>query len=158
MRKAAKLPLDFTHRIRYNKSRSKICAGVSEWQTRGTQNPLRGFVRSFQNSTKSCWIFEFSGDGFCCIPPEHPSNLLKPVRKSKTEYQPMWRNGRRKRLKIARETMWVRVPPSAPSKQSGLFQVPGCFIFVANHTFVFSGKMLTMALAEDTLLEKSRWV
>ena len=26
----------------------------------------------------------------------------------------MWRNGRRKRLKIARETMWVRVPPSAP--------------------------------------------
>ena len=54
--------------------------------------------------------------------------------------------------------MWVRVPPSAPNKQSGLFQVPGCFIFVANHTFVFSGKMLTMALAEDTLLEKSRWV
>ena len=38
------------------------------------------------------------------------------------------------------------------------FQVPGCFIFVANHTFVFSGKMLTMALAEDTLLEKSRCV
>ena len=38
------------------------------------------------------------------------------------------------------------------------FQVPGCFIFVASHTFVFSGKMLTMALAEDTLLEKSRWV
>ena len=29
------------------------------------------------------------------------------------EYQPMWRNGRRKRLKIVRETMWVRVPPSA---------------------------------------------
>ena len=54
----------------------------------------------------------------------------------------MWRNGRRKRLKIARETMWVRVPPSAPSKQSGLFQAPGCFIFVAGHALVLSGKML----------------
>ena len=28
----------------------------------------------------------------------------------------MWRNGRRKRLKIIRETMWVRVPPSAFAK------------------------------------------
>ena len=41
----------------------------------------------------------------------------------------MWRNGRRKRLKIARETMWVRVPPSAPSKQSGLFSGSGLLYF-----------------------------
>ena len=41
----------------------------------------------------------------------------------------MWRNGRRKRLKIARETMWVRVPPSASSKQSGLFSGSGLLYF-----------------------------
>ena len=41
----------------------------------------------------------------------------------------MWRNGRRKRLKIARETMWVRVPPSAPIKQSGLFSGSGLLYF-----------------------------
>ena len=41
----------------------------------------------------------------------------------------MWRNGRRKRLKIARETMWVRVPPSAPNKQSGLFSGSGLLYF-----------------------------
>ena len=28
-------------------------------------------------------------------------------------HQPMWRNGRRKRLKIVRETVWVRLPSSA---------------------------------------------
>ena len=49
-------------------------------------------------------------------------------------------------------------PTIGTKKQSGLFQVPDCFVFVASHTFVFSGKMPTMALAEDTLLEKSRWV
>jgi len=31
-------------------------------------------------------------------------------------------------------------------------------LFRGSYTFVFSGKILTIALAEDTLLEKSRWV
>ena len=40
----------------------------------------------------------------------------------------MWRNGRRKRLKIARETMWVRVPPPA-SEAAWNRTISGCFSF-----------------------------
>ena len=48
----------------------------------------------------------------------------------------MWRNGRRKRLKIVRETMWVRVPPSAPQQQNpNFFPIGEGFGF-----FVFFGK------------------
>ena len=42
---------------------------MSEWQTRGTQNPLRGFVRSFENIAKLRWF----------LPPsegEFPASLL----------------------------------------------------------------------------------
>jgi hypothetical protein len=37
---------------------------------------------------------------------------------------PAWRNGRRKRLKIARATVWVRLPPPALSEKTGKAQ-PG---------------------------------
>ena len=43
---------------------------------------------------------------------------------------------------------------SLESNDSGLL----FFLFRGSYTFVFSGKILTIALAEDTLLEKSRWV
>ena len=56
----------------------------------------------------------------------------------------MWRNGRRKRLKIARETMWVRVPPSAPNHENpNLFSIGegfGFFVFFGNEN---SGSSLT---------------
>ena len=49
-------------------------------------------------------------------------------------------------------------PTIGIKKQLRLVKVLGCFIFVATHTFVLSGKIFTIAFAEDTLLEKSRWV
>ena len=43
---------------------------------------------------------------------------------------------------------------SLESNDSGLL----FFLFRGSYTVVFSGKILTIALAEDTLLERSRWV
>ena len=50
---SCELHLDFGRKIRYNNY--VICkieyAGVSEWQTRGTQNSLRDFSRLYEKST-----------------------------------------------------------------------------------------------------------
>ena len=83
------------------------------------------------------------------------SGIIKVVQKTMRRCVGMADEGDSKSLVLITR---VGSTPTTGTKQSGLFQVPGCFIFVANHTFVFSGKVLTMALAEDTLLEKSRWV
>lgn len=61
-------------------------------------------------------------------------------------------------LLSARETPTTGIASSSKSKGFGLL-----FFFYPTHpahfhTFVSSGKILTMALAEETLLEKSRWV
>ena len=46
------------------------------------------------------------------------------------------------------------IASSPKSKDFGLF----FFFCSVSYTLVFSGKILTIAFAEDTLLEKSRWV
>ena len=50
---SCELHLDFGRKIRYNNY--VVCkieyAGVSEWQTRGTQNPLRDFSCLCEKST-----------------------------------------------------------------------------------------------------------
>ena len=53
--------------------------------------------------------------------------------------KPAWRNGRRMRLKIARETVWVRLPPPAPNHLS--FQVVFSFPtrpigLISYHSFI----------------------
>ena len=86
------------------------------------------------------------------LPRQDPDQLLHAIRNDASTKK----SGK---LKIARETMWVRVPPSASMKQFKLFLAFGLlYFFTRAHTFVFSGKILTIAFAEDTLLEKSRWV
>ena len=57
-------------------------AGVSEWQTRGTQNPLRDFSCLYEKFTSVRWILKVCRSRISYIPPEHPSNLQKPVRMS----------------------------------------------------------------------------
>ncbi len=50
---SCELHLDFERKIRYNNY--VVCkteyAGVSEWQTRGTQNPLRDFSCLYEKFT-----------------------------------------------------------------------------------------------------------
>ena len=57
-------------------------------------------------------------------------------------------------LLSARETPTTGIASSSKSKDFGLF----FFFCSVSYTLVFSGKILTIAFAEDTLLEKSRWV
>ena len=68
---SCKLHLDFRRRIRYNiyVIHTTEYAGVSEWQTRGTQNPLRHFEGYFQKVEDSCG---FSGHSRA-PKTEHPS-------------------------------------------------------------------------------------
>lgn len=47
----------------------------------------------------------------------------------------MWRNGRRIRLKIERETMRVRIPPSAPQKN----HVQKNMVFLRYYSIYFLG-------------------
>ena len=54
----------------------------------------------------------------------------------------------------ARETPTTGIASSSKSKDFGLF----FFFCSVSYTLVFSGKILTIAFAEDTLLEKSRCV
>ena len=55
-------------------------------------------------------------------------------------------------LLSARETPTTGIASSSKSKDFGLF----FFFCSVSYTLVFSGKILTIAFAEDTLLEKSR--
>ena len=50
---SCELHLDFGRKIRYNNYviHTTECAGVSEWQTRGTQNPLRDFSCLYEKFT-----------------------------------------------------------------------------------------------------------
>ena len=77
---------------------------------------------------------------------------------------PVCRNGRRGGLKIpcANNTCGFD-PHHRHSKQLEIERFWAAFLFIPSHparlhTFVFTGKILTMALAEDTLLEISRCV
>ena len=54
----------------------------------------------------------------------------------------------------ARETPTTGIASNSKSKDFGLF----FFFCSVSYTLVFSGKILTIAFAEDTLLEKSRCV
>lgn len=78
---SCELHLDFGRKIRYNNY--VVCkieyAGVSEWQTRGTQNPLRDFPCLYEKFTSIRWILRVCRSKISYIPPEHPSNLQKPV-------------------------------------------------------------------------------
>ena len=78
---SCKLHLDFRRRIRYNiyVIHTTEYAGVSEWQTRGTQNPLRDFPCLCEKFTSVRWILRVCRSEISYIPPEHPSNLQKPV-------------------------------------------------------------------------------
>ena len=77
---------------------------------------------------------------------------------------PVCRNGRRGGLKIpcANNTCGFD-PHHRHCKQLEIERFWAAFLFIPSHparlhTFVSTGKILTMALAEDTLLEKSRCV
>ena len=62
-----------------------------------------------------------------------PLDSFGKIRYNNPSKLPVWRNGRRKRLKIVRETMWVRVPPPAPNQYNpNLFPIGdgfGLFVF-----------------------------
>ena len=64
---------------------------------------------------------------------------------------PVCRNGRRGGLKIpcANNTCGFDPHHRHQASSPDFFQVPGCFIFVANHTFVFSGKVLAQKVGAD---------
>ena len=148
MRKAAKLPLDFTHRIRYNKSRSKAmrrCVGMADEGdskslvliTRVGSTPTTG-IKKLPQLVWGSFLFylrRVSGSNstaLLCRASDQPCGLSL----------------------SARETPTTGIASSSKSKDFGLF----FFFCSVSYTLVFSGKILTIAFAEDTLLEKSRCV
>ena len=147
--KGAKLPLDFTHGIRYNKSRSKAmrrCVGMADEGdskslvliTRVGSTPTTGIKKR----TSPACLGEFSfylrrvsgsnSTALLCRASDQPCGLSL----------------------SARETPTTGIASSSKSKDFGLF----FFFCSVSYTLVFSGKILTIAFAEDTLLEKSRCV
>ena len=149
MRKAAKLPLDFTHRIRYNKSRSKAmrrCVGMADEGdskslvliTRVGSTPTTGIKKR----TSPACLGEFSFLSAACERVEQHD----PAQQGSNQPCGL--------LLSARETPTTGIASSSKSKDFGLF----FFFCSVSYTLVFSGKILTIAFAEDTLLEKSRCV
>ena len=147
--KGAKLPLDFTHRIRYNKSRSKAmrrCVGMADEGdskslvliTRVGSTPTTGIKKKLPQPVWGSFLFylrRVSGSNstaLLCRASDQPCGLSL----------------------SARETPTTGIASSSKSKDFGLF----FFFCSVSYTLVFSGKILTIAFAEDTLLEKSRCV
>ena len=147
--KGAKLPLDFTHRIRYNKSRSKAmrrCVGMADEGdskslvliTRVGSTPTTGIKKR----TSPACLGEF------CFYLRRVSGSNSTALLCRASDQPCG-------LSLsARETPTTGIASSSKSKDFGLF----FFFCSVSYTLVFSGKILTIAFAEDTLLEKSRCV
>ncbi len=69
---------------------------------------------------------------------------------------PKWRNGRRTRLKIVRETMRVRVPPSAPNKKNPNQYIGADFLFVlfVLHSSLYTFHYIGFVLKWKTKSEK----
>ena len=147
--KGAKLPLDFTHRIRYNKSRSKAmrrCVGMADEGdskslvliTRVGSTPTTGIKRELPQLVWGSFLFYL----------RHVSGSNSTALLCRASDQPCG-------LSLsARETPTTGIASSSKSKDFGLF----FFFCSVSYTLVFSGKILTIAFAEDTLLEKSRCV
>ena len=89
-------PLDFARRIRYNNIHDKPVRRDAEGVARDLLRQMHRALQCFGGPAPA--VSRRQGAG------PQPGY----------SHRPMWRNGRRKRLKIVRETMWVRVPPSAP--------------------------------------------
>lgn len=115
-------PLDFARRIRYNNIHDKpVRQGAEGCRGRGPGSAAPdapGFAM-FRGPAPALSRRQGAGPW-----PGH-------------SHRPMWRNGRRKRLKIVRETMWVRVPPSAPGWAWTQFAFrPGFFFFRPQRAFL----------------------
>ena len=146
--KGVKLPLDFTHRIRYNKSRSKNDAPVCRNGRRGglkipCANNTCGFDPHHRHKKEALQLVwgAFFLSAACERVEQHD-----PAQQGSNQPCGL--------LLSARETPTTGIASSSKSKCFGLL----FFFCSVSYTLVFSGKILTIALAEDTLLEKSRWV
>ncbi len=108
-------PLDFARRIRYNNIHDKPVRRDAEGVARDLLRQMHRALQCFGGPAPA--VSRRQGAG------PQPGY----------SHRPMWRNGRRKRLKIVRETMWVRVPPSAPNQYNpNLFPIGdgfGLFVF-----------------------------
>lgn len=112
-------PLDFARRIRYNNIHDKPVRRDAEGVARDLLRQMHRALQCFGGPAPAVSRRQGAGPQ-----PGH-------------SHRPMWRNGRRKRLKIVRETMWVRVPPSAPGWAWTQFAFrPGFFFCRPRRTFL----------------------
>ena len=112
-------PLDFARRIRYNNIHDKPVRRDAEGVARDLLRQMHRALQCFGGPAPAVSRRQGAGPQ-----PGH-------------SHRPMWRNGRRKRLKIVRETMWVRVPPSAPGWAWTQFAFrPGFFVCCLQRAFL----------------------
>ena len=112
-------PLDFARRIRYNNIHDKPVRRDAEGVARDLLRQMHRALQCFGGPAPAVGRRQGAGPQ-----PGH-------------SHRPMWRNGRRKRLKIVRETMWVRVPPSAPGWAWTQFAFrPGFFVCRPRRAFL----------------------
>ena len=139
--KGVKLPLDFTHRIRYNKSRSKNDAPVCRNGRRGglkipCANNTCGFDPHHRHKKEALQLVwgAFFLSAACERVEQHD-----PAQQGSNQPCGL--------LLSARETPTTGIASSSKSKGFGLL----FFFCSVSYTLVFSGKILTIAFAEDTL-------